>query len=146
LRICILQGAQRRQDGHLRLRRDPAGGGDGAAHHVDPRGGDYAGAAAVGADVGEPGAAAAAGGPVGGPRVLRRVGADGDGDLPAVPGQGGGAAAVGGGRALEPPVRRAGAGRLARRRLPVPEQRGVAAVAVADPQGVQHGAGGCCLA
>jgi hypothetical protein len=63
--------------------------------------------------------------------VLRRVAADGDGDLPAVPGQGGGAAAVGGGRALEPAVRGAGAGRLARG---LAEQRGVAALAVADPK------------
>mgnify|MGYP003701934245 CR=1 FL=1 len=42
--------------------------------------------------------------------MLRRVGEDGDGDLPEVPGQGGGAEAVGGGRAVEPAVRRAGAG------------------------------------
>lgn len=69
--------------------------------------------------------------------MLRRVGADGDGDLPAVPGQGARAAAVGGGRAVEPAVRGAGAGRLARR-LTEHHQRGVAAVAVADPQGPHH--------
>jgi hypothetical protein len=92
----------------------------------------HACAAAVGADVGEPGAAEGAGGPGGEPGVLRRVGADGDGDLPALPGQGGGAAAVGGGRAVEPAVRGAGAGRLARG-LAEQRQRGVAAVAVADP-------------
>jgi hypothetical protein len=87
--------------------------------------------AAEGADVGRPDAAPELRGPVGEQGVLRRVAADGDGDLPAVPGQGGGAAAVGGGRALEPAVRGAGAGRLARG---LAEQRGVAALAVADPK------------
>ena len=50
--------------------------------------------------------------PRGEQRVLRRIAEDGHGDLPEVPGQGGVAAAVGGGRAMEPAVRRPGAGRL----------------------------------
>lgn len=50
--------------------------------------------------------------PRGEQRVLGRIAEDGHGDLPEVPGQGGVAAAVGGGRAMEPAVRRPGAGRL----------------------------------
>jgi hypothetical protein len=62
--------------------------------------------------------------PGGAQGVLRRVTEDGHGNLPEVPCQGAGAAAVGGGRALEPAVRRPGAGRLGRGH---PEQRRVPA-------------------
>lgn len=50
--------------------------------------------------------------PRGEQRVLGRVAEDGHGDLSEVPGEGGVAAALGGGRAVEPAVRRPGAGRL----------------------------------
>lgn len=62
-------------------------------------------------------------GPCGEQELFRGITEDRHGDLPEVPGQGGGAPAVGRGRALEPPVRHPGAGRLGggdpeRRRLP----------------------------